>query len=94
MYSRDGECEGVVSDRDPQLFLHVLIYPADANDLPEHRRPHGFDNLDFRFFDLASEVDGRFIAQVSLPEYDVSRIHTGQSEGGEIVWDGVFSPAR
>ena len=34
-------------DANAQFFLHLI--PADASDLPEERRRHGFDNLDFAF---------------------------------------------
>lgn len=35
------------ADTAPTFLLHV--YPEKATDLPEHRREHGFDNLDFTF---------------------------------------------
>lgn len=74
VYSRDGEC-GTLSERRSRIFLHV--HPADANDIPERRRPHGFDNLDFHFHDEASDENGRCVARISLPEYDIDRIRTG-----------------
>lgn len=83
VYSRDGKCEALPESRS-RIFLHV--HPADANDIPENRRPHGFDNLDFHFHDEASDENGRCVARLSLPEYDIDRIRTGAFRG--------FSPAR
>ena len=48
------------------------------NDLPDHRRWHSFDNLDFNFYGRGVILDGRCIATVALPEYDITRISTGQ----------------
>jgi len=74
VYSRNGECEALPESR-PKIFLHV--HPTDGNDIPENRRPHGFDNLDFYFHDEASDENGRCVARLSLPEYDIDRIRTG-----------------
>ena len=35
------------ADTEARFFLHLI--PADVEDLPEVRRQHGFDNLDFEF---------------------------------------------
>ena len=72
-YSRDGKCEGDGGDR---FFLHV--YPVDASDLPEVRRQHGFDALDFDFrHQLGVDAAGRCVALRALPGYDIRRIRTG-----------------
>ena len=77
------------------FFLHVD--PADASDLPEHRRRHGFDNLDFRFNDPGVRwlrFAERCAALRELPDYDFVGIRTGQynDEGprwtGELRFDG------
>ena len=78
--------------REKRIFAHV--HPFDANDLPDDRRRQGYETLDFNFFQRAVEIDSRFIAQVSLPEYDVRQIHTGHYEEGEMRWNGGFSPSR
>ena len=80
-------------DIDVRFFLHIV--PVDTNDLPEHRREHGFDNRDFYF----NSMDGWRSSDtchvvVELPEYEILRISTGQSVRGLIgytrVWDAEF----
>ena len=71
------------ADTEARFSLH--LYPVDANGLPEHRRQYGFDNLDFDFDIRGVIFDGRCMARVPLPEYDIARIGTGQFvpvEGG------------
>lgn len=74
VYSRNGECEALPESRS-RIFLHV--HPDRLDDIPENRRPHGFDNLDFHFHDEASDENGRCVARLPLPEYDIDRIRTG-----------------
>ena len=66
----------VRADTEAWFFLH--LFPADAADLPDHRRPYGFDNLDFGFAERGVISDGRCTAMAPLPEYGSSRIRTGQ----------------
>ena len=72
------------------FFLHVD--PADASDLPEHRKQHGFDNLDFGYsYEL--RLAEQCVAWRELPDYDFTSIHTGQflvNEDGFAtnIWEG------
>ncbi len=80
-----------LADTEARFFLH--LYPVDVNDLPDDRNRHGFDNLDFDFFDQRNMIfDGTCMATVALPEYDIARIGTGQyvpMDGGfEHLWEG------
>ena len=67
------------------FFLHVV--PIDLYDLPDDRRGHGFDNLDFRFAQRGVMFDGKCLAMVRLPHYDAASVRTGQFDDvvGE-VW--------
>ena len=66
-------------DADDRFFLHII--PADINDLPDERRAHGFDNLDFWFWEQDAALYGlRCMARVPLPEYRIAAIETGQTE--------------
>ena len=67
------------------FFLH--IDPIDANDLPDDRKLHGFDNLDFGFEQPGEIVDGDCLATVPLPDYDIAAIRTGQY----VQVDGAFN---
>ena len=77
-------------DIDAKIFLH--LDPVDADDLPEHRQQHGFDNLDFSFDRHRARLDGICLAQVPLPEYAITAIRTGQyirtDDGFHRPWEG------
>ena len=68
------QCEA--EDVNLPFFLHV--FPIDRDDLPVHRQPHGFDNLDFGFAEFGRYIEGICIATRELPDYPVSSIATGQ----------------
>ena len=75
-----------VEDTRRLWFLHVL--PRNPDDLPTARREHGFNNLDFFFAAYGVLFDGKCIARVPLPSYDVDVITTGQWIRGEgTVWE-------
>ena len=77
------------ADTEAMFFLHLI--PADVADLPGHRRQYGFDNLDFIFDQHGERFDGKCRAKVSLPEYDISEIRTGQFVPGQgQVWKEEF----
>ena len=76
------------SDIRESFFLHVI--PADAN-VVSHRRPLGFDNLDFREVLLdVTHPGGRCMMIVPLPDYDVAGIRTGQFTGNGQSWKETF----
>ncbi len=82
-----------LTDTQTKFFLHII--PHDVQDLPDHRKPYGFDNLDFhfRFYDNGVRFNGKCIVSVDRPEYDIRHIKTGQfiSGQGRKVWEGEFS---
>ena len=65
-------------DPEDRFSLHVV--PADPDDLPEHRREHGFDNLDFDLSGNRLTFMPHCVAAQLLPDYPVSSIRTGQFE--------------
>ena len=69
-----------------RFFLHII--PVDVDDLPDHRKQQGFDNLDFRFGDYALPPTGGTVAVRELPAYDIARIRTGQYTDEGIAWEG------
>ena len=66
------------------FFLHIV--PADPDDLPDARKQHGFDNLDFGFDVRGVLFDGKCEASVVLPQYAIARITTGQFDGAGRTW--------
>ena len=69
------------ADAEARFFLH--IFPADAKDLPPHRRNYWFDNRDFNFVWRGAHFDGKCMTQSPLPSYPIARIRTGQFVRGE-----------
>ena len=81
----------VRADTEAEFFLNLI--PADANDLPDHRKQYGFDNLGFRFDNHEFRLAEGCVAVHELPDYPIARIHTGQSllnEDGSYtnLWEG------
>ena len=88
IYSKDGQLTYI---KDPcasadiahSWFLHV--WPLHASDLPEERKQSGFNSRNFPFDLYGGRFDGKCIATVSLPNYPIARIRTGQySEAGRL----------
>ena len=88
IYSRESCAPVDISNR---FFLHLI--PADRDDLPDNRQQYGFDNLDFNFVQAGEISEGKCIAWVSLPDYPITRIRTGQfiPESGQVVWKAKTS---
>ena len=63
------------------FFLHV--FPTDLGHLPYHRREHGFDNFDFGFIERGVTFDGKCMASVDLPQYDIAGLRTGSFDEGQ-----------
>ena len=75
----------------PRFFLHVV--PADVADLPDDRRQHSFDNLDFDFYQSSAvQRDGACYAVRKLPDYQFIGFRTGQFTKSGTVWSGAFDP--
>ena len=75
------------ADTEAMFFLH--LYPVDVNDLPDHRKQYGFDNLDFRFGEYRLPLTERPVAVRELPDYAIARIRTGQYiVEGKKIWEG------
>lgn len=58
------------------FYLHVI--PIDINNLPISRRRLGFENYDFRFNSRGTIFVDKCLAIITLPDYDIASIRTGQ----------------
>ena len=79
-----------INDLSAKFTLH--IFPVDRVNLPEPRRQQAFDDLEFHFIDHAMPISERCIAIVSLPQYDIATIRTGQpvrNDGDN--WEAEFT---
>lgn len=80
----------VKKDIDARFFLHVT--PSNNADLPSNSK-HGFQNMDFNFFDHGKVIDGVCVAVRNLPSYKIKSAATGQyipNKGR--TWGGLISP--
>ena len=75
-------------DASARFFLHVV--PVNASDLPDERKRHGLDNLDFSFQNRGARFDDKCIVGVRLPSYPIERVRTGQFAGGARLWEASF----
>ena len=58
------------------FFLHII--PEDVAALPAEQRAAGFANLDFAFAQRGAHFDGKCLVTVSLPDYPIKEMRTGQ----------------
>ncbi len=65
------------NDVNATFMLHV--HPKDKADLPAHRKPFHFDNLDFQFSGpYGMRFDDKCLVRIPLPDYAIDHIRTGQ----------------
>ena len=74
LYLRETCAPADAADR---FFLHIV--PADLSNLPPELTQHGFANQDFDFYHAAgAHFDGQCAAYITLPDYPIAQIRTGQ----------------
>ena len=80
------------ADTAARFVVHLV--PAVAGDLPRHRRRYGFDNYDFDFDERGVRFDGKCLATLRLPDYDIQLVRAGQRADAEqrFLWHAEFSP--
>ncbi len=95
IYAKD-ECSR--ADTEAPFFLHLV--PTEPDSLPAERREYGYGNYDFKWGDLSSQGDaivfeGKCMATVKLPDYEIHGIRTGQfvPEVGHL-WAAEFAVAE
>ena len=69
------------ADTAANFFLHIV--PENAADLPEDRRDAGFAHGGFDFVRQGGHFDGKCLASVSLPDYSIKEMRTGQHIPGQ-----------
>ena len=92
LYLVDGRlvyAKAACADEDvaERFFLH--LFPAGADD--SAALGGGFDNLDFWFVERGERWQGACLAAVTLPDYAIARIRTGQYVSGQdALWSVEF----
>ena len=74
----------VLDDVANRFFLHAV--PQEARDLPPARRRHGFENLDFGFWEHGGVFGDACVATVRLPPWPVRELRTGQVGANGSGW--------
>ena len=69
------------ADTAANFFLHMV--PQDIADLPADRRAAGFAHGGFAFVRQGGHFDGKCLAAVSLPDYPIKEMRTGQYVPGQ-----------
>lgn len=80
------------------IFVHVI--PRNISVLPENRRHEGFDNLSFQFRTTGVIFNGKCMATISLPSYQILTIFTGGQirpssdilTSHTLAWSGRIDP--
>ena len=73
------------ADTQPRFYLHIT--PWEVSDLPVGRLGYGFDSVNFELVHHGALFDGKCLATVELPGYNIATIKTGQfTSGGGKVW--------
>ena len=86
IYAKD-QC--TPEDAEPTFFVHLA--PVVPNDLPNHRKPYGFDGFHFYFRNHLLIEGGVCVARRELPDYAIAAIRTGQFIGeGKKIWESSF----
>ena len=88
-YFREPCADG---DTKATFFLHLI--PAEAANLPGHRKQYGFDNRDFAFPKYGLIFAGKCLALVTLPDYAIASIRTGQYTSDGQLWEETLSGTR
>ena len=71
----------VLADTAAGFFLHII--PQQLTDLPAERRAAGFAQAGFDFARQGGHFDGKCLAAVSLPNYPIKEMRTGQHTPGQ-----------
>lgn len=76
-------------DTNKRFFLHVI--PENVEDLAQGHIKAGFTNLDFTFAQRGLIFEEKCFASVTLPNYNIKGIRTGQWIRGEgNIWSNEF----
>ena len=80
------------ADTAAPFFLH--IFPEDVTDLTADRRAGGFTHGGFDFARQGGHFDGKCLAAVTLPDYPIKEMRTGQHIPGQgPLWSARLTAA-
>lgn len=80
-------------EEDVAADFFLDLYPSAAESLPPRRREEGFEDLHFPFSNHGVVLDGQCLLLVTVPDYGIRRLTTGQFAGGEgPLWQVEIEP--
>ena len=80
------------ADTAARFVVHIV--PAATSDLPWRRQRYRFDNYDFDFGERGLVFDGKCLATLRLPDYDIRLVRAGQRADAEqrFLWQVELRP--
>ena len=82
-------------EEDVEADFFLDLHPSEVESLPPRRREEGFEDLHFPFSNHGVVLDGQCLLLVTVPDYRIRRLVTGQfvPDGGTL-WQVEIEPGR
>ena len=81
------------SQDDVRGRFFLSVHPSDDADLPAERRALGHDSRNFAFEPPHAAVfNGKCMATIQLPDYEIAKLETGQDAPGGRLWETAIVP--
>ncbi len=82
-------------EEDVEADFFLDLYPSEVESLLPGRREEGFEDLHFPFANHGVVLDGQCLLLVTVPDYGIRRLTTGQfAPGGGPLWQVEVEPGR
>jgi len=82
-------------EEDVEADFFLDLHPSEVESLPPRRREEGFEDLHFPFSNHGVVLDGQCLLLVTVPDYGIRRLATGQfAAGGGALWQVEIEPGR
>ena len=80
-------------EKDVEADFFLDLHPSKIESLPPRRREEGFEDLHFPFANHGVVLDGQCLLLVTVPDYGIRRLTTGQFASGEgPLWQVEIEP--
>ncbi len=80
-------------EEDVEADFFLDLHPSKIESLPPRRREEGFEDLHFPFSNHGVVLDGQCLLLITVPDYGIRRLTTGQFNPGEgTLWQVEIEP--